>query len=86
MRWLHYLIVAVAGIVTGAASLIALAFAGLLATRLIYGDPDSAGWLLVFTWPVWLSLLLGASGLVGIISAMFVHKKLLEGDATPEQR
>jgi hypothetical protein len=86
MRWLHYTIVAAAGIVAGAASAIALAFAGLLTMRLIIGEPDSVGWLLVFTWPIWLGLLLGAGGLVGVISAMVVHKKLLEGDTAPEQR
>jgi hypothetical protein len=86
MRWLHYAIVAAAGIVAGAASAVALAFAGLLAMRLIIGEPDSVGWLLVFTWPVWLGLLLGAGGLVGVISAMFVHKKLLESETAPEQR
>jgi hypothetical protein len=86
MRWLRYPIVAAAGIFAGAASSVALAFAGLQVMQLIYGDPDSVGWLLVFTWPVWLGLLLGAGGLVGVISAMFVHKKLLEGDTAPEQR
>lgn len=80
MRWLHYATVVVAGIVAGAASSVALAFAGLLVLRLIYGDPDAAGWLLVITLPVWPALLLGAAGLVGIISAMAVHKRLLERD------
>ena len=86
MRWLHYPIVAAAGIVAGTACSVALAFAGLLALRLIIGEDDSVGWLLVFTWPVWLGLLLGAGGLVGIISAMVVHKKLLEGHTASEQR
>jgi hypothetical protein len=92
MRWLHYPIVAAAGIVAGVASCIGLAFAASLAIQLIAalsGDPsmgDSFGWLLVFTWPIWLGLLLGAGGLIGVISAMFVHKKLLDGDTAPEQR
>lgn len=85
MRWLHYAAVAAAGIVAGAASSVALAFAGLLAMHLIFGDPDGVGWLLVFTWPVWLGLLLGGGGLVGIISAMLVHKKLSEGETASEQ-
>ena len=74
MQWLRYAAATAAGIVAGAASSVALAFAGLLAMELIYGDPDSVGRLLVFTWPVWLGLLLGAGGLVGVISAMLVHK------------
>lgn len=86
MRWLHYAIVAVSGIVAGAASAIALAFAGLLALRLLYADPDAGGWILVFTWPIWVGLLLGAAGLGGIISAMAVHAKLLQGDTSAEPR
>jgi hypothetical protein len=86
MRWLHYTAVTAAGIAAGAASFAALASAGLLAMQLIFGDPDSVGWLLVFTWPVWLGLLLGAGGLVGILSSMLVHKKLSERDTAPGQR
>jgi hypothetical protein len=86
MRWLNYTVVTATGIAAGVASSVALAFAGLLAMQLIFGDPDSVGWLLVFTWPVWLGLLLGAGGLVGIVSAMFVHKKLSEGGTAPGQR
>jgi hypothetical protein len=78
MRWLRYATVAAAGIVAGVAAAVALAFAGLLAMRLIFGDPDSVGWLIVFTWPVWLGLLLGAGGLAGVISAMLVHERLSE--------
>ncbi len=80
MRWLRYATVGIAGVVAGAISSVAFAFACLQAMQLIY-DSDSAGWLLVFTWPVWLGLVLGAGVFVGIISAMFVHKKLLAATA-----
>jgi hypothetical protein len=86
MRWLHYGAATAAGIAAGTASAVALAYAGLLAMQLIYGDPDAVGWLLVFTWPLWLPLLLGAGGLVGIISAMLVHKKLSDGGTALGQR
>ena len=82
MRLLRYGAVAAAGIVAAAASCALLAFAGVLGLQLIAAlsrDPtagDSFGWLLVFTWPIWLTLLLGAGGFVGVIAAAFVHKKL----------
>jgi hypothetical protein len=92
MRLLRYGAVAVAGIVAGLASAALLAVVGLLALQVMASlsrDPsagDSYGWFLVFTWPIWLALLLGAGGFIGVGTAFFVHKKLPGGGASPDER
>jgi hypothetical protein len=92
MQVLRYGAVIGAGIIAAAASCVLLVFAGSLVLQLIMAlsrDPsagDSLGWLLVFTWPFWLALLLGAGGFAGVMTAFLVHKKLPGGDAAPGER
>ena len=91
MRWLRYAGVAAAGIVAGATFFAAFVFAAYLATVLLDvlmidpRDDPIFGYeiYIVLTWPIWLPLLLAASGLVGFISARRVHKKLSLDGTTP---